>query len=302
MIHIKDFKNGLPLFEALSSPVRLKIIELLLENPKMNLDDIAKALKFTNGGITKHIKKLEEGGLITIKLHSGNRGTQKICTLSDEKILIDINLPKENEKKYEIEFEVGQFVEYEINPTCGFATTERLTCELDNSKNFSMPERFNSQIVWFTDGYLEYRFPNPVKINEKIREIQISFEIAGEAPGLVADYPTDTRFYLNGVQVADYILPGEYTDRNGRLTPSWWYENFGQYGRLRILTINDEGSFLDGLRSSSIKLSDFNITSSTEFAFRIAAKTSKHYMGGVTLFGNGFGDYNQGIKFVVTAQ
>ena len=62
MLHIKNLDEGLPVFKALGSELRINIVKLLLENREMNMNELASALGITNGALTSHIKKLEESG------------------------------------------------------------------------------------------------------------------------------------------------------------------------------------------------------------------------------------------------
>jgi len=66
MLHIKTLDEGLELFKALGSNIRIEIIKLLRENNGMNMNDLATALNVTNGALTSHIKKLQDCGLISI--------------------------------------------------------------------------------------------------------------------------------------------------------------------------------------------------------------------------------------------
>ena len=65
MLHIKSLEDGIDIFKALGSNVRIEIIRLLQENNGMNMNDLASHLNITNGALTGHIKKLEDCGLIS---------------------------------------------------------------------------------------------------------------------------------------------------------------------------------------------------------------------------------------------
>lgn len=298
MIHIKNLKDGLPVYDALASDIRIKILELLYKKRNLNLDDIAKELKITNGGLTKHIKKLSESGLIHVDIVSTSRGIEKQCALAEEKIFIDLFPYEIGEKCYDLELDVGQFSSYDIAPTCGMASSEKLLGELDDTKYFSYPERYNANILWFASGYIEYLFPNPTDADEEISEIQISFEIASEAPGAADNYPSDIYFALNGVDLCFYRSPGEFFDRPGRLNPKWYNKNFGQYGRQKIITVNDKGTYLDGLYINELDVGQFR-KDVKDFYFRVSVPSWAKHVGGATLFGKNFGDYNQGIKLKI---
>jgi len=64
MTNIDSLEEGLEIFKALSSEVRLKVIRLLVSNKQLNMNDLAKRLKITNGALTSHIKVLCDCGII----------------------------------------------------------------------------------------------------------------------------------------------------------------------------------------------------------------------------------------------
>lgn len=74
MLHIKSLKEGLDIFKALGSEVRIEIIEALLENRGVNMNELAGRLNISNGALTGHIKKLEECGLVSISNESAGHG------------------------------------------------------------------------------------------------------------------------------------------------------------------------------------------------------------------------------------
>ena len=48
MLHIKSLKEGLDIFKALGSEVRIEIIEALLENRGMNMNELEGRLNISN--------------------------------------------------------------------------------------------------------------------------------------------------------------------------------------------------------------------------------------------------------------
>ena len=66
MIHITSLDDGLELFKALGSDIRIQILKILLENNQMSMNQIANELNISNGALTGHIKKLEETVLIQV--------------------------------------------------------------------------------------------------------------------------------------------------------------------------------------------------------------------------------------------
>ena len=90
MIHITSLDDGLELFKALGSDIRIQILKILLENNQMSMNQIANELNISNGALTGHIKKLEECGLISASNDSSGHGNQKLCSLIQDRILVEI--------------------------------------------------------------------------------------------------------------------------------------------------------------------------------------------------------------------
>ena len=67
--------------KALSSEVRLKILELLTDYPK-NISDLATLLGIPMSTMTTHIRLLEQANIISVSSLPGSRGTQKRCSLA----------------------------------------------------------------------------------------------------------------------------------------------------------------------------------------------------------------------------
>ena len=57
MIHITNLDEGLELFKALGSEVRMQILNILLDNDQMSMNQLASELNISNGALTGHIKK-----------------------------------------------------------------------------------------------------------------------------------------------------------------------------------------------------------------------------------------------------
>jgi len=294
MIYIKDLMSGLPIFKALSSEVRIQIIELLIRHSAMNLNELASELNLSNGAITMHIKKLEESGIIQINSTVGKHGIQKICYLNEDKLLIDMK-NSEKENLYEVEIEVGHFSNYTALPTCGLATKDSIIGDFDDPRYFADPQRIHAEIIWLSEGFLEYRIPNYLKSNQTFKEIQFSMELSSEAPGYNNHYPSDIYFYLNEVEIGKWTSPGDFGDTRGNFNPDWWPPHLNQYGMLKLIRITNEGSFIDGCRISNIALEQVQLDYKSDLTFRIAIPEHSLNKGGLTIFGKSFGNYSQNL-------
>lgn len=298
MLHIKNLDEGLEIFKALGSDLRIHIIKLLQENDEMNMNELASSLGITNGALTSHVKRLEESGIIKVISEHGGHGNQKICRVAVDKILVDVesDLAEDDHNIYNTEVQVGHYSNYEVYPTCGIATDEALVGAVDDPRYFAHPDRINAGILWFTKGYIEYIIPNLLPNATKIDQITLSLEISSEAPGVNNDWPSDISFYLNDVKIGTWTSPGDYGDVQGIFTPDWWFPNWNQYGQLKMIVINKKGTFIDGLQISNVTIKDFHLDYKSTVRFRFQIEEDARNIGGLTIFGSGFGNYNQDIK------
>lgn len=296
MKHIHDLKEGLPLFKCLSSEIRLSILEILHEKGPMRMTDIAAELGITNGSLSPHVKLLSENGFIDITFSSGKHGLQRICSIIEQQILIETRSNDRNVNVYESEIGVGQYVGYQIYPTCGISTPEHLIGVEDEPRYFASPERINAGIIWMGHGYVEYMIPNYLKPGQKPLELQVSMEIASEAPGFCEDWPSDVYFYINDIELCSWTLPGDFGKKLGIYTPTWWDRNWNQYGQLKFLSIDAHGTYVDGIKRSDMQLDQLALTHDSTIKLRISAPETAKHRGGLTIYGRSFGNYDQDIR------
>lgn len=296
MLHIKSLDEGLEIFKALGSNIRVEIIKALRDNNGMSMNDLAARLNITNGALTSHIKKLEDCGLISVTSESASHGNQKICTVHLDKILVEMETPLAEKNIYQTELKVGQFSNYEVYPTCGLASSATLIGEVDDTRYFAHPDRYQADILWFTKGYVEYIIPNFIPYSQKIDKITISAELGSEAPGSNDEWPSDISFYLNDTFLGSWTSPGDFGEVKGIFNPDWWFPNWNQYGLLKLLMINQSGTFIDGIKLSQITISDLHLTAKSPVRLRLAVNDSSAHVGGLTIYGKNFGNYNQDIN------
>jgi predicted transcriptional regulator len=298
MLHIKNLEEGVNIFKALGSEIRINIIKLLMENKEMNMNELASKLSITNGALTGHMKKLEDSGIVKILPEYSGHGNQKVCRVNLDKILVEIMTQEAEESGniYDTEMKVGHYSDYSIYPTCGLATGDALIGEVDDPRYFSHTDRINAQILWFTKGYIEYIIPNLLPANQKIDQITLSMELSSEAPGVNNSWPSDISFILNDECIGTWTSPGDFGDVKGIFTPDWWFPNWNQYGLLKMIVINKEGTFIDGLKISNVTINKFSLDYRSTIRFKFAVQDAAQHVGGLTIFGAGFGNYNQDIK------
>ena len=301
MLHVKNLDEGLEIFKALGSELRINIIKLLQENHEMNMNELATSLGITNGALTSHIKKLEESGIIQVMTERGSHGNQKVCKVAVDKIVVDVESEENEEDQniYNTEVKVGHYSDYDVYPTCGLATSQAIVGEVDDPRYFSHPDRINAGILWFTKGYIEYMIPNLLPSATKIDQITVSLEISSEAPGINNDWPSDISILLNDVKIGTWTSPGDYGDVQGIFTPDWWFPNWNQYGLLKLLVINDYGTYIDGLKISDVSTLSLHLDYNSDIRLRLAVENDSEHVGGITLYGKSFGNYDQDIRVAI---
>ncbi len=282
--------------KALASEPRLRILELL-SNRLLNVSEIAEALKIPLSTATLHINVLEEAGLLRAELKPGERGLQKVCQRVYDTVVIELptadKLPMQ--KIVTVSMPIGGYVDFQVTPTCGLLSADSIIGLVDDPRTFYEPEHSEAQLLWLHHGYVEYRFPNRLPPKMMPNSLWFSMEICSEAPMHHPDWPSDITLWVNGIEVGIWTSPADFGGQRGVLTPQWWDTRNTQYGLLKEWRINSEGSFIDGLKISEVKLKDLKIENSEFISMRIGVRPNAANVGGMNLFGRGFGNYPQDI-------
>lgn len=297
MLHITSLDDGLEIFKALGSEMRVEIVKTLLQNGSMNMNELAGRLGITNGALTSHIKKLEDCGIVTVSSEAGGHGNQKLCSVHQDCILVDLESQADKGRNvYNSEIKVGHFTDYEIYPTCGLASERSIIGEVDDARYFAHPDRFSADILWFTRGYIEYIIPNFIPASNRIDQITVSAELGSEAPGVNDVWPSDIQFSLNGTVLGSWTSPGDFGNMRGTFNPDWWYPEWNQYGILKLIAVNHQGTFIDGLKISDVNIDQLQLDCRSTIKFRFSVPDDAEHVGGLTIFGKSFGNYRQDIN------
>ncbi len=281
--------------KALASQPRLRILELLSSHVH-NVSEIAEALEMPLSTANLHVGILEEAGLLLTEHKPASRGSQKLCARAFDTITLE--LPHghlDNQAVLELSMPVGGYVDAQVTPTCGLASETGIIGLFDDPASFYEPERVHAQLLWFHHGYVEYRFPNRLPPKAELDSLHLSLELCSEAPLHHPNWPSDVTVWINGVEIGTWTSPGDFGGQRGTLTPSWWEDHNSQYGLLKVWQVNHEGSLVDGLRVSDVRLKDLAVTSGKFIAVRIGVKEDALHVGGLNLFGRHFGNYPQDI-------
>ncbi|CUS26324.1 ArsR family transcriptional regulator [Paucilactobacillus oligofermentans DSM 15707 = LMG 22743] len=287
-----DISNdSLPVYKALASDVRLKIIELL-SNESINVKELAIRLGLSTTITLRHLQILADAGIITFK----KEGHSKISKVKID--LISIRFPQKIYSPFELHesaIPVGQYTDYSVQPTCGLAGRKDFIGKVDSPSFFMDPDRFKAQMLWFSKGFVEYQAPNFLTNEDNLEMLDLSAELGSEFPFSNNVWPSDITCYINGKELCTWTSPGDFSDIRGKYTPSWVPDNVNQYGILKTFRVTKDGTYLDGQPVSDITLDDINITTPS-IKIRFAIKDKAKNQGGCTIYGHGFGNYDQDIK------
>lgn len=296
MIEANTDAKWLPLYEALASEVRLEIINLLA-NQSMNVKQLASSLQLSSAIITMHVKKLEKAGLVTTQMIRKDGGTHKMCSLAHSNINIELpSIEPISTRYHEVLIPIGHYTEFEVHPTCGLSTPDRVIGQFDDPRYFYTPERMNAGILWFGHGYLEYKLPNYLLPSQKVTAIEITLELGSEAPGYNENWPSDIFFQINNADIGAWTSPGDYGAVRGRFSPAWWADPVNQYGLLKVIRVDEAGTWIDGQKLSQITIDDIAIDRHV-WSLVLGVREDATHVGGLTLFGKGFGNYSRDISF-----
>lgn len=284
---------SLPVYEALSSEVRLHIIRLISEKP-MSVKELAQELGLSSAIVTKHLDKLAAAELVTSK----RVGRSKMTELRVD--TIEVKFPREIYPTFQVHqtsIPVGHYTEYRVMPSCGLAGKNGYIGKVDNPRYFMEPERMNAGMIWFNNGYVEYQTPNFIQGHEHLEMLDLTAELGSEFPFSNNTWPSDITFFINGKEIGTWRSPGDFSDIRGKYTPKWVPDNVNQYGVLKTLRVTDHGTYLDGQPFTDICLKDLPIDQET-WTVRFEVKENAEKAGGCTIFGQGFGNHDQNIELL----
>ena len=284
--------------KALSSDVRINLLQLL-NHCSLNVNEIAERMDIPASSAAMHVKVLEEAGLIRTELLPAVRGSMKVCHKAVDEIQIATTTAVGMEKVEIINMPIGSYVDYKVLPTCGLVSEKGCIGEEDEPRCFYHQDRATAQLLWFGEGYVEYRFPNHMLKSAKETRLELSMELCSEDHEYNLDFPSDITVWVNGLEVGTWCCPSDFGGRRGIWNPEWWPDKNTQYGLLKTWKLTEEGTYIDDEKISAVPLHRFSLNASDYISVRVGIKEDAKHKGGVNLFGDSFGDYAQGIRMAL---
>ena len=291
-----DFEQIILLGKALSNKDCITIFQTISEQP-LSLSEIAKITGISISSVSNHIDTLNAAELIHVYYQPGLKGHMKICNRKTLGITLDFNskIKKVKNRKISYEMGVGMFTDCSVSAPCGMANANHFY-ELDKPNKLFVPEKATAELLWFSSGFVTYKFPNDLKHNEHISSLSFSLELCSEAMYYREKYPSDITFIVNDIELFTWTSPGDFGGRRGKYSPSNWQITSTQFGLLKTFRINSKGVTLDNfLVNQNITLKDLHLDKNDIISLTIKVKEDAIHKGGINIFGKNFGDYDQAI-------
>lgn len=298
---LADIERSSLIAKALSSPVRLEILKLLIKN-SMTMSELSHDLFLPMSSICMHINILKEAKLITVTPRPGLHGSQKLCGIRADQVTFNFfsSIRDYHTKPPKLtDIPIGSYSDCNITAPCGLATSISYIDYEDTPYGFYDPDHINASLVWFTTGFLNYHIPNKDIKDEDVVFVSISFEVCAEAPGYNNYWPSDIFLRINDNHITTFMVKGDYGGQKGANNPSWWSDSNTQYGELRELIIRSDGCFLNNQKVSSLNIDSLGLTENYYFNFSLGVDKDSSHLGGINLFGRDFGNYRQDILMKV---
>ena len=292
-----DKAKMLIISKAIANEARINILELLNER-SLSVNEIAEQLGLPTSTAAMNVRILEDAGLLFTESQPGIRGSMKVSSRCCDKVVMKLlfdSTVRSQENSVVVSMPIGNFVNCDVHPTCGLVSEKNSIGIFDQPCSFYYPERVDAQLLWFYKGFVEYRFPNTILKSGVPRKFELSFEACSEAPFYRNNWPSDITLWVNNRELGTWTSPGDLGGRRGKFNPTWWPEYLNQYGLLEHWRVTDDGTYLDNEPVSPTTLADLKIDESCFISVKIGIKEDAKNVGGVSLFGEYFGDYPQNI-------
>lgn len=284
------------ILKGICSELRIKILQCLRDE-SLNINDLARLLDIPQSTVAINVQILEKASLIRTETIKAKKGNQKICHGLYQEIVLQFPKSKKDENNViEVEMPIGLFTGYDVSPPCGMCSKESIIGFLDVPDEFLNPDRMKAGLLWFEKGFVEYKFPNnSLYKGNSLTKLELSAELSSEIPGTNPDLLSDITVWINDTEIGLWTSPGDFGDKRGKLTPSWWKLEGSQYGLLKQWSVTHDGSFVDGVKISDVTLTDLALKDHHSIRVRIGVKDTARHLGGLNIFGKGFGNYDRDI-------
>ena len=306
-------KHMAPVIKALSSEVRLQILDMLTHED-LNIQTIAQKLGISKTAALMHINLLEKAGFINTVYRNGPTGNQRICHKVYDRLVFDfddMHGADDEQNYYEAEIPVGNYFAFDVWAPCGLAKVNRLIHHWDDPAVFCEVDRINATLFWTAFGYVEYLIPLRTLFDDK-RVSRVKFSFESSAAHMVANHKslvlpdnisrdrltpdlTDLTMWVNGIEVGSCLVESGNDRESAALTPAWW-QTKPCHGKKISLSIAEDGCYINKQRVSDVTSNEVLSCRKDFITLRIGIKPDAQHINGFFLFGKDFGSYNMDLK------
>lgn len=299
---IKDDDELEKLSEALSSPIRRKVLRLVCSR-SYGILELAELTGVALSTMSFHVKILREAGLIKFVQSPDKHGNEKNVSQACESIYISFDIAKSSKKRvYSLSIPIGSYFDFDVTPPCSMMGAKGQIGAVDSVAPFLSPNRLRARLISFLKGHLTYKVPNEEFKGRKVKSLTFSLELCSECPNYNNNWRSDIDFLINSKKAFTYKSLGDYGDRRGLLNPEWYPSQSSQYGMLKKFRIDEAGSYIDEKMVGEGKIGDYGIQDGDSFTLTIGVKPTGTHIGGINIFGKGFGDHDQDIVVQVDCE
>lgn len=296
-LDLDDIERTSRVHHALSTPLRLRILRLLYSK-NYYVHEIAQQLDIPTSTAALNVRILEEAGLIATSQAPGTRGKAKICQKKIDDVTTSLTYDWLNSSTRQVTYSIpiGSFSDCDPGcRLCGIHGEHSMIGSSNDPSAFYLPERIGAQLIWFDQGYVEYRIPNEALRDSNAVGLRVSFEACSEVALYNPDWPSDIYVSINGVTLGTWTCPGDFGGRRGLFSPESWSINATNFGLLKTWSVNETCAMLDKEQISDVTIDQLNLHQGNYFSLRIGVHPDAKNVGGMNLFGSKFGDHPQDI-------
>ena len=291
-VRIVDHKQVSSVARALDSDIRRRMLEILFDTPH-SVSQLARELSIPQSTCTVNLQILRDAGLV----QPASDNTRLLATTFEE-VVIPLRgaEPAPETRMIEVDMPIGLYSAYQVHAPCGLLSEDKIIGFLDIPDSFLDTHRAAAQMIWLSNGFLDYPFPmssSSVPHGKHVKALVVTAEVCSEYPEYRLDWPSDITVWISGVEIGTWTSPGDMGGTRGRLTPEWWSTRNTQYGFKKSWRIAEDGCYIDGKKVSDTTVSAVPLDRNV--VVRIGVKDHAENKGGLNLFGRKFGNYEHDL-------
>ena len=224
--------------------------------------------------------------------------------------IFTLNVPGVNvlSSIYREQLQVGNYVSHDIHgPYTGLMSEngEIIGGRWDVPEAFDLPEHVNADFLWFTYGWIKWEYPLDIPEDAEITSLEYIVEVASECCKANWNWPSNLTVSINDVEIGGWTIPGDpdaslgVAKQENHLSPE-----LTQYGWLTSWIVDKGGTHFgyrfrlgdkEHGRISDVTIDDLGLSPGGRLSLKLSIPPS----GGLNIFGDTWGDYDQDPTLVV---